>query len=103
MLVKQTRQEEDESGAGFRSGCTATAAAFHPGPCDLFQKQHVNNPGLLIVKAEDQNKTHLELIFLQLNVYLPCFHHSCKKPAVSSLSEGEKLTRMLGFCRIECK
>lgn len=27
-------------GAEFRSGCTATAATFHLGPCDLFQKPH---------------------------------------------------------------
>lgn len=57
------------SGAQFPSGCTATAATFHLGPCDLFQKQHElsysgrfwgggdsgNNSGLLIIKAKDQN------------------------------------------------
>lgn len=53
-----------ESGAEFRSGCTATAATFRLGPCDLSQKQHElrfsgggsgNNSGLLIIKAKDQN------------------------------------------------
>lgn len=59
-----------ESGAGFRTGCTATAATFHLRPCDPFQKQHElsysgtfsggktdtgNNSGLLIRKAKDQN------------------------------------------------